>query len=32
MKIVSYNIAKRMNDLTEKGMPYFTKLFGFKAF
>ena len=24
--------AKRMNDLTEKEMPYFTKLFGFKAF
>ena len=24
--------AKRMNDLAEKEMPYFTKLFGFKAF
>ena len=32
MKIVSYNIAKRMNNLAEKEMPYFTKLFGFKAF
>lgn len=21
-----------MNDLAEKGMPYFTKVFGFKAF
>ena len=28
----SYNIAKRMNNLAEKEMPYFTKLFGFKAF
>lgn len=32
MKIVSYNIAKRMNDLAEKEMPYLTKVFGFKAF
>ena len=24
--------AKRMSDLAEKEMPYFTKLFGFKAF
>lgn len=32
MKIVSYNIAKRMKNLAEKEMPYFTKLFGFKAF
>lgn len=24
--------AKRINDLAEKEMPYFTKLFGFKAF
>lgn len=24
--------AKRKNDLAEKEMPYFTKVFGFKAF
>ena len=24
--------AKRINDLAEKEMPYFTKVFGFKAF